>query len=466
MRVKEKGGSGSPRLGVGLLCSAAMPHVLHSTRVLVDGELLDRFVVINDAGRIQSITAEPPEVPGEDLGDLVLMPGLVDTHVHINEPGRTEWEGFETASQAAAVGGITTIVDMPLNCIPVTTTAEALAIKLQEARPRIHVDAAFWGGVIPGNADDLTALAAGGVVGAKCFLCHSGIDDFPASDADVLRKAMPRLRDAGIPLLVHAELELPVEDSEGSDTSYNTFLCSRPPEWEVEAIRLIIDLVRETGCPAHIVHLSAADALPLLKQAREEGLPISVETCPHYLCLTAEEVPDGRTEFKCCPPIREDDNRARLWQGLRDGIIDIVVSDHSPCTPHLKVPERGDFMEAWGGISSLQLGLSTIWTEASARGFSISELARWMSSRPAALIGQSGRKGSIRVGADADLVAWDPDESFIVEASDLHHRHKVSPYVGRTVRGRVHHTWLRGTKIASRGTILTGPTGRPLLERS
>jgi len=435
---------------------------IRSTRVLVDGQLRPATVVVRE-GRIEAISdLAPTGIPLQDVGDRVLMSGLVDTHVHINEPGRTEWEGFETATRAAAAGGITTVVDMPLNCIPVTTTAAALEIKKRAAAPRLWVDCGFWGGVVPGNAGELEQMVADGICGFKAFLCHSGIDDFPnASEAD-LRKAMPILARAGVPLLVHAELDLGAPSDDRAPQSYARYLASRPKKWEDEAIALMIRLVRETGCRVHIVHLSSATALPMLAGARAEGLPITVETCPHYLCLTAEEVPDCDTAYKCAPPIREAENRDLLWKGLSDGIIDFVISDHSPCTPHLKLPERGDFIEAWGGIASLQLGLSTVWTEAAKRGFSIPDLHRWMSKAPAAFLGRA-EKGRIEPGADADLVAWDPDATWTIAEGDIHHRHKVTPYIGRTVRGRVHATWLRGVLIWD-GTH-HGPFGRGLAGR-
>jgi len=401
----------------------------------------------------------------EDLGELCLLPGLVDTHVHINEPGRTEWEGFTTATKAAALGGITTVVDMPLNCIPVTTTAEALAIKLAAARPLLYVDAGFWGGVVPGNANELGPLAMAGMLGAKAFTCHSGIDDFPASDRDTLRAAMGELAKAGVPLLVHAELESPVPDDVRAPTDYARFLASRPRAWEDDAIAMVIELVRETGCGAHIVHLSSASALGMLAAARAEGLPITAETCPHYLCLVAEDVPDGDTAFKCCPPIREASNREALWQGLLDGHIDAVVSDHSPCTPHLKLPEQGDFMDAWGGIASLQLGLRTMWWEAQQRGVPLEQLVDWMTARTAAVAGL-GRKGRIAVGHDADLVAFDPDVVDVVDPTQLAHRHKVTPYAGREARGRVVHTWLRGTAVVRDGALQGEPRGQALLGRN
>jgi len=445
-------------------------HGVKSRRVLLQGSGGPRFVaavVWVEGSTIVDVQTEGDEERGlvEDLGDLCLLPGLVDTHVHINEPGRTEWEGFTTATKAAALGGITTIVDMPLNCIPVTTTVEALTIKLAAAKPLLWVDAGFWGGVVPGNATELFPMGEAGILGAKAFTCHSGIDDFPASDRETLKAAMVELSRAGVPLLVHAELESPVPDDDRDPTDYGRFLASRPKQWEDDAIAMVIELVRETGCAAHIVHLSSASALPMLARARAEGLPITAETCPHYLCLTAEEVPSGDTAFKCCPPIREARNREALWQGLLDGHIDAVVSDHSPCTPHLKLPERGDFMDAWGGIASLQLGLRTMWREAHGRGVPLERLVDWMTRRTAAIAGLE-RKGRIASGFDADLVAFDPDAVQVVDPNELAHRHKVTPYAGREVRGKVHHTWLRGTEVVRDGVVHGDARGEALLGRN
>jgi allantoinase len=426
--------------------------------VLVEGE---RIVEVRPANAI------PDGVPVTDLGEQVLMAGLVDCHVHVNEPGRTEWEGFVTATRAAASGGVTSLVDMPLNCIPVTTTVRALEEKLAATEGELHVDVGFWGGVIPGNADDLPGLASAGALGAKAFLCHSGIDDFPKATEEVLRLAMRRLADAGIPLLAHAELELPTEidaPTPSDPREYAAWLSSRPRAWEDAAIALLVSLCRETGCPVHVVHLSSASALPLIREAKAEGLPITVETCPHYLCLRAEDVPEGDTTYKCAPPIRDDANRELLWEGLLDGTIDFVVSDHSPCTPQLKHLERGDFIEAWGGISSLSLGLSSVWTEASARGAGLDAIARWMSEGPAAFAGLGARKGRLAPGLHADLVAWDPDARFCVRREGLRFRHPVSPYLGRTLRGVVSQTWLRGRRIFDGADVL-GPRGAPLLHR-
>lgn len=438
--------------------------------MLGDDGLSDRVVVL-DGGTIAAVLApsDPRALAAdvEDLGDLVLMPGLVDCHVHLNEPGRTEWEGFETGTRAAAAGGVTTLVDMPLNCIPVTTSADALRQKLAATQQKLWVDVGFWGGVVPANSrgGELTAMAKAGALGCKAFMVHSGIDDFPDCREEHLRAAMPELRDSGMPLLVHAELELTTSEPSSPRTTYAHYLASRPAAWEEAAIARMVRLCRETECRVHVVHLSAAGALPMIADAKREGLPFSVESCPHYLCLRAEDIADGATAFKCAPPIREEHNREGLWRGLSSGIIDLVVSDHSPCTPELKVPERGDFMDAWGGIASLGWGLPAIWTEASARGASLEDVARWMCRKPAELAGLGERKGRIAPGFAADFVLWDPDEHFTLTSAHLFQRHAISPYLGREFRGRVHGTWLAGQKIFERGSHIGGPRGIPLLGR-
>jgi allantoinase len=433
-----------------------------SRRAVTPAGVVEAVVVVG-GGRIEAVLpGAPPGIETLDLGDLVLMPGLVDSHVHVNEPGRTEWEGFRTATRAAARGGITTIVDMPLNCIPVTTTAAALEEKLTACAPLLSVDCAFWGGVVPGNAKQLERLVRRGVMGAKAFLCHSGIEDFPNVTEDDLSLAMPVLADAGVPLLAHAELVHEI-DAAGPPEAYRTYLASRPRRFEDEAVALLIRLARATRCPVHVVHLSSASAVPMIAEAKADGVPITVETCPHYLCLTAEEVPDRATSYKCAPPIREAENRDRLWQAIRDGHIDLVVSDHSPCTPELKLPERGDFLEAWGGIASLQLGLSSVWTEGRARGLSIEDVVRLMSERPARLAGLGHRKGRLERGYDADLVAFDPDGRRTVTADRIEHRHKVTPYLARELSGVVRHTWLRGVRVVEDENVVREGAGRPLL---
>jgi allantoinase len=405
-----------------------------------------------------------PAAPGAlDAGNDVLMAGLVDAHVHLNEPGRTEWEGFATATRAAAAGGVTTLVDMPLNSDPVTTSVDALHRKIAACGDQLFVDVAFWGGVVPGNAPQLGAMAAAGARGFKCFLCHSGIDDFPKVTRHDLERAMPELRRAGVPLLVHAELEdeLAAVPESGDPRAYATWLHSRPKEMEDRAVALIVDLVRDTGCRAHIVHLSSAGALPILRAAHREGLPITAETCPHYLCLTAEEIADGATAFKCAPPIREDANRDALWAALADGTIRTVVTDHSPCTPGLKRLDTGDFMAAWGGIASLQLGLRAVWTEARRRGFGPEHLARWMCRAPAELAGFSHR-GRLVAGARADLVRWRPEGEAEVQPAALLHRHPVTPWAGRRLTGSVESVWLGGAPIVEGGATVGSARGRPL----
>ena len=406
--------------------------------------------------------------------ESLVMAGLVDSHVHINEPGRTEWEGFATATRAAAAGGVTTLVDMPLNSIPATTTVAGLREKLAAALGQCHVDVGFWGGVVPGNTGELAALSAAGVVGFKCFLIHSGVDEFPNVTEDDLRAALPELRRLDALLIVHAEVPGPISrtgipaspsSGEVAATAYTTFLASRPRAAEDEAVALMIKLSREFGVRVHIVHHSSADSLALLRDAKTSGLKITAETCPHYLTFAAEEIPDGATEFKCCPPIRERENREQLWAAVGERTIDLIVSDHSPCPPEMKLPERGDFLQAWGGISSLQLRLPVVWTESKRRGLSLEDMARWLCSAPAKLVGLESRKGSIAVGYDADIVIWNPAKQFRVEAVALHHRHKLTPYQGRVLDGVVEKTFLRGRKIYDSGEFIGEPRGLLLTHR-
>ena len=403
------------------------------------------------------------DLPAEvDAGDKFVLPGLVDTHVHINEPGRTEWEGFATATRAAAAGGYTTLVDMPLNNLPETTTVENLRLKENAARGQCMVDYAFWAGVVADNAEHIAALASAGVAGYKCFLVHPGIDGFTMVDHAQLERAMPLVAASGLPLLVHAELPGPIEAaSENLNhwNRYSTYLASRPDAAEVEAIRMMIELSRAYNCRVHIVHLSSVEALADLQTARAEGLPMTVETCPHYLHFAAEDVADGATVLKCAPPIRSRANRERLWTALADGDIDLVATDHSPCPPSMKTKGDGSFLEAWGGIASLQIALPVMWTDAQRRGIPIDNIARWMSANPAKLAGLDHRKGAIREGFDADLVVFDPDLDKRVDPATLQHRHPITPYAGETLKGVVEMTFVRGEKVYDHGAFASQPKG-------
>jgi allantoinase len=391
--------------------------------------------------------------------DEVLMPGLVDTHVHVNEPGRTDWEGFATATAAAAAGGVTTIIDMPLNSVPPTTDVAALGAKRATAAGQCAVDVGFWGGAVPANTADRPALRDAGVCGFKCFMVDSGVPEFPPLDDAGLAAAMRQVAELGSLLIVHAEDAASIAAAPApSGRGYSGFLRSRPPAAEVAAIVRVLRLAAATGARVHVLHLSSADPVPLLTAARASGTRVTAETCPHYLTLAAEQVGPGRTEFKCCPPIREVANRERLWAGLESGAIDCVVSDHSPCPPELKDPRNGDFGTAWGGISSIQLGLPVVWTHARERGFSPADVARWMSSSPARLAGLATTKGAIAPGHDADLVAFAPDEDFVVEPERLLTRHKLTPYAGAELTGAVRRSWLRGVPVTR-----ARPTGRLLV---
>jgi allantoinase len=407
------------------------------------------LVVIAD-GKISGVLPydSDPGVPVVELAeDEVLLPGLVDTHVHVNEPGRTDWEGFATATLAAAAGGVTTVVDMPLNCLPPTTDATALALKRAAARGQCQVDVGFWGGAVPGNAAAIRGMHDAGALGFKCFLVDSGVPEFPPLDGAGLERAARQIAELGSLLLVHAEDPACIAAAlGGGGADYATFLRSRPAEAETAAIAAVLDVVRRTGVRVHILHVSAAEALPLLAAARGEGLAVTAETCPHYLALAAEEVPAGATEYKCCPPIRERANRELLWEGLRAGVLDCVVSDHSPCPPELKRASAGDFGSAWGGIASVQLALPVVWTYGRKRGCSLADVARWMAAAPAKTAGLAA-KGAIAVGSDADLVAFAPDAEFVVTADTLRHRHKLTPYLGQRLTGVVRRTWLRGRDV-------------------
>jgi allantoinase len=449
---------------------SAAPSVIRSHRVVLPEGVRSASIHV-DHGRITRLSDfDDPGVPETDLldlHDLVVLPGLVDSHVHINAPGRTEWEGFATATAAAAAGGVTTLLDMPLNSIPATTNVRALERKRREANGQCRVDVGFLGGVVPGNTEELVPLWNAGVLGFKCFLVPSGVDEFPNVGAVDLDRAMPRLANAGATLMVHAELPGHIEAAfaglSGRDPSlYSTYLESRPPEAETEAVAMMIDLARRYRARVHIVHVSAAASLALIAAARAEGVTITAETCPHYLALSSEDIAPGATTFKCAPPIRDRENRDALWAGLLADTLDLVVSDHSPCPPALKRSDTGDFFAAWGGIASLELTVAVMWTEMKRRRHDIALLGRWMAQRPARLAGLEGRKGVIAAGADADLAVFDPDADFTVEARSLRQRHKLTPYDGRTLSGHVRATYLRGALIYADGALVGEPTGRLL----
>jgi len=450
-----------------------MAQAFRSTRVLTQEGLRAATLVV-EGGRIAEVRVDLAAMGTDthDYGDAVLLPGLVDSHVHINEPGRTEWEGFWTATRAAASGGVTTLVDMPLNCVPETIDLAALEAKRTAAQGKAWVDWAAWGGVVRGNVHEIRPLAASGVAGFKCFLIHSGIDGFAWVDENDLRAALAKLRGTGLPLLAHAEVAGPVEaathelSARGADwTKYATYLASRPDAAELEAIALLIGLAEEFKTPVHIVHLSSAEALPMLAEARARGVQLTVETCTQYLWFAAEEIPDGATEFKCAPPMRSAANRDALWKGLMDGVIDFVVTDHSPCPPEMKQRDRGRWDCAWGGIASLGLALPVLWSGMRQRRVGVERIGTWMAAGPARLAGAAGRKGALTTGADADFVVFDPDAEWTVAAEDLHFHHRISPYLGARLRGRVKETWLRGERIFCEGEFAGEPHGRELVRQ-
>ena len=465
MRCQDQNGRNNASLqGAAILSLQAFlsrrvvtPEGIRPAAILVEGE------------RIKAVLP-PDQVPTDgckihNFGEAAILPGLVDSHVHINDPGRADWEGFATATQAAAAGGYTLLVDMPLNCLPATTTVAALEAKRAAAYGRCRVDWAAWGGVVHDNQSDIEPLAAAGVPGFKCFLINPGIDGFTMVTEPQLRSALPHVARTGLPLLVHAELAEPVDRATDAlvdaDWSwYSTYLRSRPDEAELAAIRLMLSLCGEYGFRLHIVHLSTSQALQELRAARFEGLALTVETCPHYLHLSAETIADGATLNKCAPPIRGRENCERLWQGLKDGTIDMVVTDHSPCPPAMKRLTEGNFRTAWGGIASLSVALPLMWTEASRRGFTLLDLARWMAAAPARLAGCDSRKSRIAAGYDADFVVFDSEREFIVTEDRLHYRHRVSPYLGETLRGVVEATYLRGSPVFAEGKFPGEPGGR------
>jgi len=435
--------------------------VIRGRRVITRAGEVPRCVAVRDGVvvAIEPLEAELAGVQTIDLADdEVLLPGLVDTHVHVNEPGRTEWEGFATATRAAAAGGVTTLLDMPLNSLPPTCTVEALEIKKESAQGKCHVDVGFWGGAIPGNIDDLRGLHDAGVFGFKCFMADSGVPEFPPLDVDELEKYLGVLRSYGAMMIVHAEDAAAIERGpEVQGRQYRSFLASRPRGSENLAIANLIEAARNTEAMVHLLHLSSSDAVAMIRTARRDGIALTVETCPHYLVFEAQSIADGNTQYKCCPPIREADNREELWAALGRGDIDCIVSDHSPCTPDLKRLDIGEYGAAWGGISSLQLGLSAVWTEARQRGYTLIDVVRWMAERPAK-IARLQRKGQIERGFHADFAVFAPDDAFVVDANRLHHRNRITPYAQRPLAGVVRSTWLRGNRIAGdepRGTLIT-----------
>ncbi|KAG0643439.1 hypothetical protein HOY80DRAFT_422874 [Tuber brumale] len=478
---------------------AAPLTVLCSTRVILPGVEAPASILISPTtGKITNIirsipgpSAFPPGTIYHDYSPKVIMPGLVDAHVHLNEPGRTEWEGFETGTRAAAFGGVTTIVDMPLNAIPPTTTVENLKLKVKAAEGQCWVDVGFYGGVIPGNEEDLVPLVKAGVRGFKCFLIESGVEEFPAVNAKDLAKAMEKLKDSPTILMFHAEMLPPLSMSVGDSVlhedpplapagpsdAYSTFLASRPPAFETYAIEEILSLVGiAPSLQLHIVHLSAKEGIPIVRAAQEAGVKLSAETCFHYLTLAAEDIENGDTRHKCCPPIRGGSNRDDLWDALKEGLIETVVSDHSPCTAGLKALKEdggdGDFFRAWGGISTVGLGLSVLWTEGCERGVSLEEISLWTSYKTAKQVGLLGRKGCLEVGWDADIIVFDPEAKFTVTSTDMHFKNKVTPYENKTLTGKVCETWLRGRqiysvdggfdeKVGASGVMLLEPRAQP-----
>ncbi|MFK7766621.1 MAG: allantoinase AllB [Mariniblastus sp.] len=446
-------------------------HAISSRRVVTpDGEIAAMIVIVD--GKIESVqphnVADPDlaKFPIRDFGELVISPGIVDSHVHINEPariGETEWEGFYSATSAAAAGGVTTILDMPLNSIPVTTTTDALLKKIGAAQGRCRVDVGFYGGLVPGNEGEIDSLLENGVLGVKAFMCHSGLAEFAGVDESILRTGLSTLKKHGVPLLAHAEIVNPkLSSTSVAFRSYTEYAKSRPPEFELAAVKLLIKLCREFETPIHIVHLATAKALPMIRQAKDEGLPLTVETCPHYLFFSSEEIDDGKTSFKCAPPIRDAVNRDTLCRAVESGLIETIGSDHSPCPPELKQLNSGDFVKAWGGIAGLQLSLPVVWTTGKRIGWTPTLLAKRLSERPAEIFGIGENKGKIACGFDADLVVWNPDDILTVRGAELFHRHSTTPYEGRILNGVVQRTYLRGQLVFENGNFVGSPKGQPL----
>ena len=423
--------------------------IIKSNRIITPSGIRPGYIIIND-GVIEDVVEQlssVSEVTVTDAGNAVVMAGIIDPHVHINEPGRTDWEGFDTATRAAIAGGITTVVDMPLNSTPVTTTAKAFDQKIAATKNQLHTNVGFWGGVVPGNENEIEGLIKCGVLGFKAFLTHSGIDDFAnVTEADLV-KVMPIIARHGLPLLVHCELTDSINRVNHNNRSYANYLASRPAFWEDDAIALMIRLCEQFNCRVHIVHVSSASSIIQIEQAKQKGLPLTAETAQHYLYFCAEEIKDGQTQFKCAPPIRNKANNNQLWKALQNGILDFVATDHSPATPDLKETTSGNFLKAWGGIASLQIALPVLWTAAKQRNIGVEHIAKWLSENPAKLIGLEHKKGRIEKGYDADLVIWNPDESFTVTEQMILHKHKITPYLGEQLYGTVHSTYLGGMVV-------------------
>ena len=431
---------------------------IHSNRVVTAGGIKQAYVLIKNGIIADVLNAVPKGFVGKiiDVKDKVLMAGVVDPHVHINEPGRTHWEGFDTATKAAIAGGITTLVDMPLNASPVTTTVKAFEEKLASTENQLHTNCGFWGGIVPGNELKIEGLIAAGVLGFKAFLTHSGIDEFPNAAEEDLRKAMPIIAKHGLPLLVHCEFSDKIENSKlkTQNRTYTNYLASRPKKWEDDAIAMMIRLCEEFNCRVHIVHLSSAGSIKQITKAKQSGLPLTVETGQHYLYFNAAQIADGQTQFKCAPPIREQENNEQLWQALKDGIIDFVATDHSPAPPDMRQMQTGDFMKAWGGIASIQFALPVLWTAAKKRNATLNDIAKWLCENPAKLIGKQNSKGKIAKGFDADLIVWDHEKTFVITEDIIEHKHKTTPYLNEELSGVVEQTWLAGEKVFDGGMFL------------
>jgi allantoinase len=437
---------------------------IHSSKTITPTGIVDAYVLIGNGRIIDVVEKLPGSLQCEviDATDKILMPGVVDPHVHINEPGRTDWEGFETATKAAISGGVTTLVDMPLNSSPVTTSVKAFEEKLNAANGKLNANVGFWGGVVPGNEEEIEPLIKRGVLGFKAFLTHSGIDEFPNVTEDDLRKAMPLIAKYDLPLLVHCELSDDNLQEAAERQSYRKYVASRPKKWEDNAIALMIRLCEEFNCRTHIVHLSSAGSIDHIAKAKQKGLPLTVETAQHYLYFNSEEIADAKCEFKCAPPIREKENNERLWQALKDGTIDFVATDHSPAPPEIKHLVTGDLVKAWGGISSIQFALPVLWTAAKKHGCAIEDVAKWLCANPASLI-RCGTKGKIKKGADADLIIWNENRVFTVTTDMIHHRHKITPYLHEQLYGVVEQTFIAGKKVYDNGKLLHLNQGKIIL---